>query len=200
LLVSTLAISPVWAVDESRLWLPSNFEKRYLDLLSSAKAAESLERCETVIRGTIDLEQSTRDKPIFRIQCRQENGRTYNEMVDGTTHKTLTTVIEEPKVLSPEEMEAARLEQEKKRLEAEGAQKAVFLEQCLTSFRNKTKLFQSLDLVNEAPEPEEFTMESAKFYLDFGALNLEGQKLSYRAICLVSADQPLTLHIRTRRY
>lgn len=181
-----LVLSPhqVFALDESRLWLPTSYEKLYLELRAAARAAEALDRCKNVLRGTIDLEQSRKDHPIFRIQCRQENNRTYNEMVDGLTQETLTTKIELPVGPSPEEIEG---------------KKRAFYEQCFVEFSEKTDLFQKLIMADNNSDPVEFTMERAKFYLDFKAENPEGDELSYRSICLVSDDSPLELHIRKRR-
>ena len=46
------------AVDDSKLWLPSSHVTHFLQLKEAAEAAESLERCTKVLRGTIDFEQS----------------------------------------------------------------------------------------------------------------------------------------------
>jgi hypothetical protein len=182
--IAGLVVCQAYALDESRLWLAKNHEKLYLDLRAAAKSAEALERCVTVLRGTLDLEQSAPDHPIFRIQCRQENGRTYNEMVDGLSKETLTTKLEKPKELSEEDI---------------AAQKQIFLDRCMQLFEAKTSLFKALKLKEGKPEPESFTMQEAKYYLDFDAENVEGQPLSYRTICMVTGDLPPEIHIRKRR-
>lgn len=191
-------VPSVMAVDESRLWMPSNYERQYLDLKKAAEVAEELDRCVKVIRGTIDLNQSTKDKPIYRIQCRQENGRTYNEMVDGLSFDTLTTPKVVEKVLTADEIEAQRLEEERKRLEEIENTKQVFLQQCLTELESKSKLFINKRLLNDSPEPEEFSLEQAKYYLDFDAEDIHGVALKYRAICWVEPEKT-DLRIRTRR-
>ncbi len=170
-------------VDESRLWVPKNYERIYLDLKDAAEAAEKLDRCVKVIRGTIDLEESTREHPIFRIQCRQNNGRTYNEMVDGLTKETLTTVEVD------ESLVEIKLEE----------QKALFWSQCKKAFEYKTRLFQGLVLKMESPEPEEFSLDAAKYVVEFDAEDMYGKALEYRAICTVKAEEEAKLTIRKRR-
>src|SRR5687768_15959346 len=104
--ISSLIVggTPAFALDSQRLWLPTRYQTLYLPLVKAAETAESLDRCVTVIEGTIDLEQSRPEHPIYRILCRQENGRTYNEMVDGLTFATLTThQIVEPELTLEEQ-------------------------------------------------------------------------------------------------
>lgn len=196
-LIALAASLSTYAVDESRLWLPSNYERQYLKLVSAAKAAESLDRCVKMIRGTIDLERSSSEHPIFRIQCRQENGRTYNEMVDGLSFETLTTPVVVEKQLSPDEIEALRLEEERKKLEALENAKLDFLSRCKTELASQSKLFIGKELLEDKPEPQEFSLESAKYYLDFNAEDINGVSLKYRAICWVG--ESVKLKIRTRR-
>lgn len=199
LAVSLFASNTCFTLDESRLWLPSNYERVYLDLKASALAAEALERCSKVLRGTIDLRQSTDGHPIFRIQCRQPNGRTYNELVDGLTHETLTTVKVIEKALTPEELEARRLEALLKEQKVINDKKARFLLICLSEFKESTQLFIDLVLLNPNAEPEEFELDKAKFYLDFNAKDVNDVDLEYRAICMVQEEEGAELHIRKRR-
>lgn len=180
-----LAVSAVHAeeLDESRLWLPKNYERIYLDLKESAKAALKLDRCVKVVRGTVDLEQSSKEHPIFRIQCRQENGRTYNEMVDGLSKKTLTTVEID------ESQDESELEERQK----------VFWRQCEKAFNTKTRLFQGLKVSEGGNVPREFSESSAKYVIDFDAEDMHGQSLQYRAICVAKMDEEPRIVVRKRR-
>lgn len=188
---------PSSAVDESRLWVPTNYERQYLDLVKAAKAAESLDRCVSMIRGTIDIERSSQEHPIFRIQCRQESGRTYNEMVDGISFETLTTPVIVEQKLSAEELAALKLEEERERLENIEKTKVGFLDRCKVELDAKSRLFINMKLLNPEPEPQEFTLENAKYYLDFDAEDINGVALKYRAICWVGEN--VEIKIRTRR-
>ncbi|WP_370978101.1 hypothetical protein [Agaribacterium sp. ZY112] len=200
LLVLLVAYSP-WlsALDEDRLWLPTNYERLYLDLKASAEAAERVPRCKTVIRGTLDLEQSEKNKPIFRIQCRQENGRTYNELVDGTSYQTLTTPYEEEKELTEEEKQALAAEQERLRLLAIAEEKEAMHASCMRLFKERTALFDALVLVDEGREPEQYESGTALFRFQFDAVDVYKQALKYSALCQIEEGLATKLVVRKRR-
>lgn len=189
----------VHSLDESRLWLPKRYEKLYLDLRDSARAAENLERCVMVLRGTLDLEKSTDQHPIFRIQCRQANGRTYNESVDGLSKETLTTKIEVPVALTEEELEMQRLEAQREHEKAMEALKLSYLNQCSSVFNEKTKLFNQLERVNEGDELLEFEESGAFFRFDFNALDVDGEILKYRASCWADEGEKVEIKFKKRR-
>ena len=177
-------------MDAGRLWLPAKYQANYLSLVKAAEAAEAIERCVTVVEGTQDLEQSRADHPIYRILCRQENGRTYNEMVDGLSFETLTTPkIIEP-VLTPEEQERLRLQEEQRRLAEIAQQKATAWELCRQELLQRTRMMIDLqwqaDL--ESPmEPVEFTEDLTRFTVDFNARSMWNEALHYSAECAVAA-------------
>lgn len=188
-----------WALDENRLWLPVSHEKLFLDLKKAAEKTEALDRCKEVVRGTIDLRRSKAEHPIYRIQCRQSNLRTYNEMVDGLSFETLTTKVEKVEELSEADKEALRLEEERKQAEALQELKDGYRESCLNELASKTKLFKQKVLLDPVPEPVEFASEKAKFYIDFDSVDLNEISLKYRAICIAQQDESVEIHIRKRR-
>lgn len=192
--------STVLALDESRLWLPSSSQKYYLDLIESAEAAEALEICTEVLKGTLDLERSEPDKPIFRIQCRRPDGLSYNEMVDGLTKETLThqkPVIVE---LTEEELEQQRIEEEKRQAREREARKQQLQSDCNHVFDSETALMLKLErLTAAAVEPRSFDGEKAEFVIDFNAVSIDGKPLQYRATCSVATDSQAELIIKPRR-
>lgn len=176
------------AVDESRLWLPVKYQMLHLSLLKAASVAEEVERCVTVVEGTLDLEQSRPEHPIFRILCRQNNGRTYNEMVDGLNFATLTT----PKVVerepTPEEIERLRIEEEERQRQEIVAQKLNAWQQCKTQLIERTRLM--LDLVwlvdMELPmEPQSFSPDEIRFSVRFDARSMWREPLHYIGECVI---------------
>lgn len=184
-------LSVASAVDSQRLWLPVKYQTRYLDLIRAAETAEAIDRCVSVVEGTLDLEQSQPQHPIYRILCRQENGRTYNEMVDGLTFATLTTPkIVEP-VLTPEEQERMRQQEEVRRLAEIAHRKATAWQACRQELVNRTHLMMELHWAEDldAPlEPTEFTAEAARFFVNFNARSMWGEPLRYTAECAYTAD------------
>ena len=165
------------SLDDDALWLPTKYSKYYLDLKKAALAAEKLDRCVTVLRGTLDLEQTRKERPIYRILCRKENGRNYNEMVDGVTFETLTT-----KIPKPEEILAQKLAEEQKRKEKHW-------QLCQESLNEKVRLMKNVEiLTTEMPEPEVFEETKSQFTLDFNGENMQGVALHYRANCIVDTE------------
>lgn len=186
------------ALDEERLWLPVSYQALYLKLRDAAIAAENLNRCVAVLDGTIDLEQSTEDHPIFRIRCRQENGRTYNEMVDGLSIETLTT----PKHVDagPSVEERLLAEEQRRREEAQARLKRMW-EMCYDGFLEKSRLMINLQVpeFDGIPSPETLDEDQATFTFDFMAEDIEGQKLEFTASCMARADQSVIVDISRRR-
>jgi hypothetical protein len=180
------------ALDPQRLWLPVRYQDLHPSLVKAAETAEALDRCVTVMEATVDLEQSRPEHPIYRILCRQENGRTYSEMVDGLSFATLTTIkVVEPE-LTPEE-QALLLRQEEERREAEIAQHKIDAwTACRQSLVESTRLMMELqwltDLDDGAVEPVEFNEALVRFVLDFDARGVLGEALHYRAECSYSEN------------
>ena len=165
------------AVDDNKLWLPKKYQELFLNLKDAALAAKGIERCVEVVRGTIDLGQSKPGEPIYRILCRQENGRTINEMVDGNSLVVLT--------YSPPDYEA---------------QKLAHWEQCDFAFKDKTKLMNNVVWLNESmPTPTIFTPEETHFSVKFNAEDPFGLLLKYAGECSVVVDQSPVVKIRPRR-
>lgn len=195
----TLICASTLALDEERLWLPRSYQTLYLSLVDSALAAESLERCVDVLDGTIDLAQSTKDKPVFRIRCRQENGKTYSEMVDGISFKTLTTPQAEVEVLTADELELLKIEEARLREEERVAHLRRMWQECDHSIREKTRLMNNVKrLTEEMPEPQVKEDNQTIFTLDFDAEDISGEKLQYRVHCAIRDEQLVELSIGKR--
>ena len=187
------------ALDASRLWLPKHYQKYYLDLVQAAEAAEALERCTTVLEGTLDREQSLPDYPIYRILCRQGNGRSYNEMVDGKSFTPLTTIIEVPTELTQAEKALLQQqEEERKRAELE-QQKAEAWQVCDAHLRERVQLMiDPVFLTATQPEPQSVTEHTVTFLVDFDAKNVWGKPLKYSAQCIYRPDQLVNVKINKR--
>lgn len=183
--------SPGHAFDESRLWLPAKYQTLYLSLVKAATAAEELDRCVAVVEGTVDLEQSQPNHPIYRIQCRQESGRTYNEMVDGVSFATLTTAkVIEPE-LTAEQQEMLRIQEEIQRQEEIATRKRHAWQECHKKIIDRTQLMMDLTWNTEidgSKEPETYTEEEMHFTVDFDARSMWQEPLHYTAECTVRND------------
>ncbi|WP_075188355.1 hypothetical protein [Teredinibacter haidensis] len=191
-LIGILYVMPAVAINEERLWLPAKYHKYYLDLKESAQAAENLDICVEVLRGTLDFEQSSKNRPIFRIQCRREDGLSYNEMVDGVSKETLTHKAPTEGPLSVKEVERLRMLEEKRKQD--------YRESCLDEFQKQTIFMLGLQLhTPEQANPLEFNDDSAVFIMEFDAKNIAGTPLKYRATCRVGTDKSAEVVIKPRK-
>lgn len=189
-----------WALDDSSLWLPKKYQTLYLPLVRAATAAESIERCVQVLEGTLDLGQSSEGHPIFRILCRQQNGRSYIEMVDGLTFATLTT----PKIveveLTPEQKETLRRQEEAKKQAEEAELKRLYWLQCEATIQQRTRMMQEmLWLSSLPPEPTRFDDQSGEFLVYFDAKNIWGKPLQYEVWCQSNVDSVIDIRVSKRR-
>lgn len=188
------------AVDDKRLWLPGNYASLFIELKRAAVAAEKLDRCISVEQGTIDLDDSSSEHPVYRILCRQDSGRTYNEMVDGISFATLTTKIVIPVEVSEDELETLRLIEEKRKQEALEVRIAKLGDLCETAIKEKTRLMKNVIWLTTLPiSPGELEESSAKFTVDFNAKDVRGGLLRYQAVCHFSQDDQLKLRVSGRK-
>lgn len=176
-----IACAASHAVDEGRLWLPVKYQSLHSSLIKAASAADEVDRCLVVAEGTLDLEQSKPEHPVFRILCRQENGRTYNEMVDGLSFATLTTPKKTESELFPDESEQFRL------------QKLDAWQQCRALLIEHTRLMQNLVWLRDLdtpPEPEFYSAEEIRYSISFDARSAWREPLHYVGQCIVRQGTP----------
>lgn len=187
------------ALDKSRLWLSQSDQKYYLDLVRAARVADALDRCQSVLEGTLDREQSQQNHPYFRILCRQENGRSYNEIVDGLSFETLTTpVIVEPELSEAEKEHLRQLQKAQEELEL-ARRKTEAWQRCEEQIRHQTQLMiHMVWLTTEEPAPLSFDDNEAVFIADFDAHDPGGNLLHFSATCTISFPDKVTVSVSRR--
>lgn len=160
------AVATAYAVDDDKLWLPSQYSEHYLELQAAAVEVESRDRCVRVLRATIDIDLSMNGQRIYRVLCRRRNNKTFNELVDGPTK-----IILSEKKLTPEELEQRKLED---------------WNLCIGAVKDKIRLMEGVEwLTTFPPVPDELVDERTRFTLDFDAQDMHGNALRYQAKCLV---------------
>lgn len=203
LVIAVCSISfPVFAkpYEDFVLWLPVKYEYLYLKLKEATTAAANLERCSKVLEATVDLEKTQIDKPIFRVLCRQPNGRTYNEIVDGNTSRTLTTYVPIVEELSEEALLAQ--EQERIRLaeEAKRQRKIDMFNLCKLEFERVSEFMLSVEpLFDSSQEPTSQTATQLVYHLNFNAQNPQKEPLRYHGLCVVNEQKVESFKVRSRR-
>ena len=175
-----LTSSSAAEVDQTRLWLPSNYARLFLDLKQAAAVSQGLEKCATVLSGTIDLEQSTAERPIYRILCRQINGKSYNQLVDG---ETLMPILPEGEKEEGPEVRISRL-----------------WDMCEKRLHEKVRLMKDVHWVSTLPpRPKVSEKNAVQFDIDFDAKDTKGISLHYTGRCLFSPDDRLSVRIFARK-
>lgn len=163
------------------LWLPKRYRKFKMPLIRAAKTTLLLDRCEEIKQGTIDLDQGSREHPMYRILCRQPDGNTYNEIVDGLTFETLVT----EEVTDDEVM---------RRREAN------LVAACYAQVLEKTAMMKALSWLSpKRPEPLEINDAYAIYRWDFNAQSVDGDELHYKALCHVDIDGKPVTKVSSRR-
>lgn len=222
LLCLLIFATPSPAVDAARLWLPTTYKTLYLPLKEAAQAAQNLERCVTILEGTIDLALSQPGHAIFRILCRQEDGSSYNEMVDGRTFETLTT-SEPLEELTPEALaRQQQKEQARQQAEREAHFQALWYACSITLTPAIQHMIDLTWVTDEPSEPaEEITSAEATpsppgeieptetnegteepktliFHRDFNAKDVWGKTLHYRVVCQTKGLDEVEIRIVPR--
>lgn len=188
----------VSGLDESRLWLPISYKHYYFELLASGLVAEDQHECASVVEGTVDLDRSKRDKPVFRLLCRNSEGRTFNVLVDGLSRTILTPEFEIDQLLTPEQRATRarrRAEEEERRQRQLAAEKARrhqqlierYWAECERALQPIITNMLSLEWV-EDPQPAMVEAERAEFARNFTARDFAGTTLFFTVECEVTAE------------
>jgi len=167
--------------DPRVLWLPKSYKRKHeRKLIKAASVAAKLDECDTVLRGTLDFDNSTDDHPIYRILCRRADGSSYNEAVDGLTYETLTTRHVPLAVRMSKKIESLR-------------------GYCRQAIAKEVTMMQNLSWLEKGREPVTVEEDIATFVFDFDATNEQLEPLYYRGTCNATIDDEVTVSIRTRR-
>lgn len=220
---------PVAALDLSRLWLPKKYRAFYPKLLVTAETVIADGRCPMLLEGTLDLEQSGHDRPVFRLLCRREGEPSFNLMVDGLTRQTLNMESRIEALLTYEqklarqqraevlalerqrrEEERRRREEEQRRLAEQEAERAALeakrqREEALRKACEQALLLQTagmikVEWVSGWPlVAQDIAEASAAFFAHFNAEDPFGRELHYQAHCIARLEGPAEVDIRSRR-
>ena len=95
LITMFMLISPIaHAVNPDRLFLPKKYIGMKGQLMYAAQVAESSEECVQVVSGSLDLNRSTQEQPVFRIDCRNKSGVVYSVSVKASKEANVPASVE----------------------------------------------------------------------------------------------------------
>ncbi len=208
--ISVVFTSSAYALKESRLWLSPKYKYLMPTLVAAATQAESYPACVEIIDGQLDKSRSTVEKPIFRIICRDGDGRSFLVRATGKEGDEIEGMREEkPKPKNQavgggseqsadaepdaEAELAKQLAVEKEFEEAEEADLPMAAvnpiegwETCLKGIEEKTKNMMNKVIYDDPPPEQKVNRFKESVYkVDFDAQNLRGATLQYQAICKV---------------
>lgn len=88
LLFCLVSVGHTQTVDLDQLWLPQSYLRHLPRLYDAAQLVDASSRCAEFITGTVAVDRSRLDHPVFTFTCRDYNRQTYALLVDGLTlHK-----------------------------------------------------------------------------------------------------------------
>ncbi|MDQ2075065.1 hypothetical protein [Marinimicrobium sp. ABcell2] len=131
LALSLAAASNAQTVDLDQLWLPQSYLRHLPRLYDAAQLVDASSRCVEFITGTVAVDRSSLEHPVFTFTCRNRERQTYSLLVDGLTLKKVDSTRPEG-FISFEELEkeyqrerelALERERQREELEALRAQR-----------------------------------------------------------------------------
>ncbi|MGI1678727.1 MAG: hypothetical protein K6L75_08355 [Cellvibrionaceae bacterium] len=191
LLIGLSVSELAYAVDPSQLWLPRNYNRFMKELKQAVEVAEATDRCKKVIAGTVSTKDSVKEHPIFKITCRDEDRKTFPWLVDSKT----MIIVNKPK----EKVEKITEENNVPLVMLTDEEKKVLLRQekvwsvCSYRLKRRVKHLRNLSLnTKKMPLPQLLENNGLMFEVEFSALagidsEIEGEKLSYKALCRYEA-------------
>lgn len=203
---------PAQAVPDSRLWLPGS----YLIHMSKLKRAATLveteaHNCKKILRGGLQEDMSSRERPIFRIVCRNEDRRSFSLLINGVDMGVVDPKDPSRSLSFQQLREQRAREAELARLAREQERKQHFWTVCLERLEKRTTNMRELAwLTRERPEPEVLPVKAVadendeplstiRYQVDFDAKDMKGQPLRYRGVCTFTTEEDSTVKIRPRR-
>lgn len=200
-LLISLPASNVQAVPDSRLWLPVSYRVHMGKLRKAAKLVEDqAESCETIISGSLHVDLSSKQRPIFKFVCRNPQRRSFALLIDGISQE----VVDSRNPSETKSFEALRQEKlarlEQQRVEAELSRRAHFWTLCEQALERRTTNMRDLQwLTTDKPEPDVSLEGHVRYFVNFDAKDFKGKHLRYRAECDYVSEEDFNIRIRARR-
>lgn len=85
LLFCWVSVGHTQTVDLDQLWLPQSYLRHLPRLYDAAQLVDASSRCAEFITGTVAVDRSRLEYPVFTFTCRDQNRQTYALLVDGLT-------------------------------------------------------------------------------------------------------------------
>jgi hypothetical protein len=70
-------------VQAHQLILPKHYQPHLPSLQQAAQLASQTPRCQELLQGSLHIDRSTPQHPVFRILCRDQGGNSFALLIDG---------------------------------------------------------------------------------------------------------------------
>ncbi len=200
------------AVPDSRLWLPSSYLVHMAKLKRAAATVEAeAEGCMKILRGGLQEDLSTQERPVFRIICRNDARKSYALLIDGIDMGVVDPKNPDIKLSFADLRQRREAQAEQARLRREQKRQLRFWELCRERLGQRTVNMRGLKwLTRDRPEPDilrpngegNASVEepaTVRYRVDFDAVDFKGKTLHYRGECTFSSEEDSSIIIRPRR-
>ncbi|GAA6150835.1 hypothetical protein [Pseudoteredinibacter isoporae] len=163
------------------LWLPTSYKGKLPQLKQAVEVARENPRCSRVLKGTVNVDLSSQQVPVFKILCRDDERKTFSLLLDGTSFKTY--------------------DRTKSRFHKGPSERSMreFWTACNKAVADMYEDFRTIRvLTRERPEPTLYKDATVGIAIDFDAVSLIGERLAFRAECIFTSGTSYRLKLTGR--
>ncbi|MCV6626208.1 MAG: hypothetical protein OIF38_08935 [Cellvibrionaceae bacterium] len=171
--------SATWA--EAYLWLPASYKSQLPALQAAAEVAATNPRCLTLLKGTINVDHSTQEAPVFRFLCRDKNRKTFGFLLDGKSYKAF----------DPSDSRFHKGPSERSMRE--------YWSSCQRAISDMYEDYRTIKiLTKKRPKPILYQDATVGIAIDFDAISLIGEPLQFRAECIFNSGTSYRIKLTGR--
>lgn len=168
------------------MWLPVSYQEKEDELSKAVDMIMDTERCERALKATISQDRSTVEHPVFKILCKDKDGVTYWELVDGINFAMIDDFLP-----GTDAYKAAAAE---KKLKLKNMWRT-----CISMMDEQYINFSNVRVLTKKQPTEIYKPDkSIHFYVDFDAVSSFGEGLKYSADCIFNDNSNYHVRLRPR--
>lgn len=163
------------------LWLPKSYKHAMPKLELAVAEVLKSPRCEQVLKGTINIDLSSIEQPVFKILCRDKERKTYVTVLEGNS--------------------LAVYDRTKSRYHRGPTERSMreYWSTCQKAVNDMYEDFRTIKvLTKRRPEPILYKDGTVGIVINFDAISLIGEPLAFRAECVFSSGTSYRLRLSGR--
>lgn len=166
---------------EPYLWLPKSYKDQLPALKKAALIAADNPRCEQVLKGSVNIDLSSHELPVFKILCRDKNRKTFSLLLDG--------------------VDFLAYDRSRSRYHQGPSERSMreYWDNCNKAVAGMYEDFRTIKILTKSrPEPVLYKDATVGITIDFDAISLIGEPLAFRAECVFSSGTSYRLKLSGR--